>query len=102
MTAINNTSFSNRIKAYAKHPFSLLLFLLVSLAALITFFVLISLVGYILVKGIPNITPSLFAWKYNSDNVSMMPSIINTLIITALSLLFSVPLGVFAAIYLTE
>jgi len=102
MTAINKTTFKNRMQNYKKHPGSLLLLFLVILAAAITFFVLISLVGYILVKGIPNLTPSLFAWEYNSDNVSMMPAIINTLVMTLLSLLISVPLGVFAAIYLTE
>lgn len=100
--AVNQLSIKNRVQSYKKHPFSFLLFLLVILAAAITFFVLISIVGYILIKGVPHITPSLFAWEYNSDNVSMMPAIINTLIMTLLSLLISVPLGVFAAIFLTE
>ena len=36
-----------------------------------------------MVKGVPNLKPSLFAWEYNSENVSMMPAIINTLSITA-------------------
>ncbi len=60
------------------------------------------IVGYVLLKGIPNLTPELFAWKYNSSNVSMMPSIINTLLMTLLSLIVCVPLGIGAAIYLTE
>ncbi len=60
------------------------------------------IVGYILLKGIPNLTPELFAWEYNSGNVSMMPSIINTLLMTVLSLIVCVPLGIGAAIYLTE
>jgi phosphate transport system permease protein len=64
MTAINKTTWKNRLQNYRKHPGSLLLLLLVILAATVTFFVLISLVGYILVKGIPNLTPSLFAWEY--------------------------------------
>lgn len=64
--------------------------------------VLALLVGYILVKGIPKLTPSLFAWKYNSENVSMTPAIINTLLMTLLTLLVSVPLGIGAAVYLTE
>lgn len=70
-----------------------------------TFFslaVLVVMVGYILIKGIPNLTPELFAWAYNSTNVSMMPAIINTLLMTLLSLLVCVPLGIGAAIYLTE
>ena len=64
--------------------------------------VLVMIVGYILFKGIPHITPELFAWEYNSNNVSMMPAIINTLLMTVLSLLVCVPLGIGAAIYLTE
>lgn len=64
--------------------------------------VLVLIVGYILVKGVPHLTPELFAWEYNSTNVSMMPSIINTLLMTLLSLLVCVPLGIGAAIWLTE
>ena len=64
--------------------------------------VLLLLMGYILIKGIPHLSPDLFAWKYNSDNVSMTPAIINTLLMTVLSLIISVPLGLGAAIYMTE
>ena len=64
--------------------------------------VLLQIVGYILIKGIPNLSPELFAWKYNSTNVSMMTAIINTLLMTLLSLLVCVPLGIGAAIWLTE
>ena len=64
--------------------------------------VLVLIVGYILWKGIPHLSPELFAWEYNSNNVSMMPAIINTLLMTLLSLLVCVPLGIGAAIYLTE
>ena len=64
--------------------------------------VLLLIVWYILIKGIPNLSPELFAWKYNSTNVSMMPAIINTLLMTLLSLLVCVPLGIGAAIWLTE
>ena len=62
----------------------------------------ILIVGYILIKGIPHLSLELFAWEYNSDNVSMMPSIINTLLMTMISLIICVPLGIGAAIYLTE
>ena len=64
--------------------------------------VLVLIVGYILIKGIPHLSPELFAWEYNSTNVSMMPSIINTLLMTVISLLVCVPLGIGAAIWLTE
>ena len=90
------------MRHYAKHPFSLLAVVIVCLAAVITVFILLLLVGYILIRGIPNITPDLFAWKYTSDNVSMMPAIINTLTMTGVTLLIAVPVGVFSAIYLVE
>ena len=75
---------------------------MVLLAALITFCVLIFLVAFILVKGIRYLTPDLFALKYTTENASLMPALVNTLIITALSLLIAVPIGVFAAIFLVE
>lgn len=99
---INRLSFRDRMKSYAKHPGSLILLLLVLLAAVATVIILFFLVGYILVRGIPYLKPSLFSFTYNSENVSMMPAIINTITMVAVSLLFSVPFGVGAAIYLVE
>ena len=100
--AINKRSLKQKMKAYMKRPGSFILLILVLLAALITVGVLGTLVGYVLIKGLPHLNPSLFAWTYNSDNVSMMPAIINTLIMTGISLLISVPFGMGAAIYLVE
>ena len=68
----------------------------------LTILVLAFLIVYILIKGIPNLNLDLFAWEYNTENVSMMPAIINTLIMTVISLLIAAPLGIFAAIYLAE
>jgi len=85
-----------------KDPLSLLLNLLVRGAALLTIAVILFLIGYILIKGIPYLTPSLFAWEYNSENVSCVPAFINTIIMTALSLLLAGPIGIFSAVYLTE
>ncbi len=75
---------------------------LVYAAAVITFAVLLFLIAYILINGIPNLKPSLFEWTYNSDNVSMMPAIITTVEMTLLALVIAVPLGLFTAIYLNE
>lgn len=100
--AINKLSIKDRMKAYRKHPGSLLLLLLVLLAAFATMAVLLFLVGYILVNGIPNLKPSLFALEYNSENVSMVPAMINTVEMVLVALIFSVPFGVGAAIYLVE
>lgn len=76
--------------------------LLVRFAAALTCFVLVFLVGYILFKGIPHLSPSLFAWEYTSENVSLTPALINTILMILLALLVSLPLGIGAAIYLTE
>ena len=100
--AINKQDFKQKVKAYMKRPTSFILLILVLLAAGITVGVLGILVGYILINGVPHLKPSLFAWTYNSDNVSMMPAIINTLIMTGISLLISVPFGMGTAIYLVE
>lgn len=102
MTQINRTTFRQKWNAYRHNPLSLFLFLAVCLAALITMTALLFVIVYILVNGIPHLTPELFAWKYNSENVSLMPALINTFLMTILSLLFAVPVGIGAAVYLTE
>lgn len=80
----------------------MILYLLVMLSAILTVGCFVFLIGYILVRGIPYLSLDLFAWTYTSDNCSMMPAILNTLSITAIALLIVVPLGIFAAVYLTE
>ncbi len=70
--------------------------------ALFTVGILLGITVYMLVNGIPHLSWDLFAWNYNSVNVSLTPALINTLSMTALSLLFAAPLGIFAAIYLVE
>lgn len=100
--AINTQSFRERLASYKRNPLSLFLAALVVLSAVITLTVLAALIVYILAKGIPNLKPELFAWEYNTTNVSMMPAIINTLTITVMTLLIAVPSGIFSAIYLVE
>ena len=85
-----------------KHPMSLVQRALVYASAVIVFGVLLALIVYILVMGVPNLKLSLFAWNYNSENLSMLPAIINTLTMIALTLLMAVPFGIGAAIYLVE
>ncbi len=92
----------DRMITYKKHPLSFALFLLLCVAAVVTVGVLLSLIVYIVVMGLPHIKPSMFSFNYTTDNLSMMPAIINTIIITLLSLVIAVPFGVFSAIYLTE
>lgn len=95
-------TLKERMEVYRYHPFSLVLRLLMLIATIFTVGVTVCLVGYILLRGIPNLTPEQFAWEYNTENVSMMPAIINTVLMVLLVLLFAVPVGVGAAIYLVE
>lgn len=90
------------MKEYRRDPLSLILKLAVWLAAAVTVTALVFVIVYILIKGIPHLKPELFAWKYNSENVSLTPALINTLFMTVLSLLIAVPVGIGAAVYLTE
>lgn len=92
----------SKLSYWKNHPGSAILRLLVWLSAIITVAVMAFLIGFILIKGVGNLTPDLFALEYNSDNASLMPALINTLIITLLSLVIAVPFGIFAAIYLVE
>ena len=81
---------------------SIFLHSLVTGAAFITGAIIVGLVLYILFKGIPNLSPDLFKFKYTSENASLFPALINTCIVTILTLLITIPVGVGAAIYLAE
>lgn len=75
---------------------------LVMFSAFATFSMLFIIIGYILIKGIPYLKPSLFALEYNTENVSLFPAIITTFIMTFLALLISSPIGIFTGFYLVE
>lgn len=81
---------------------SLILKILVYTAAAVTTCTAVGIVAYILIKGIPHISSDLFALKYNSENCSLLPAMVNTVTMTLLSLLIAVPLGIFSAVYLVE
>lgn len=85
-----------------KNPRSFFISLLVHASAVITVSTLLFLIVYILVNGLPNIKPDLFSLHYTSENVSLLPALINTILMTALSLMIAAPLGIFAAVYLVE
>ncbi|KGF10615.1 phosphate ABC transporter permease [Peptostreptococcus sp. MV1] len=99
---VNRKNSGERLRQYINHPKSLVVAIMVVLAAALTFVVLMSIVAYILINGIPYIEPSIFAFKHTSENASLIPALINTIIMTILSLLIAVPLGIFAAIFLVE
>lgn len=75
---------------------------LVYLCAAITISILIFMIVYILAKGIPYLTPSLFSLTYTSENCSVVPALMNTIFMTLISLLIACPLGIGSAIYLVE
>lgn len=100
--AINTRTLNQRLRGYIKRPFSLFLLVIVLLSAIATVSVIVILIGHLLIEGIPNIKPSLFEWEYTSENLSMMPAIVNTVTIALLTLLIAVPIGVCSAIYLVE
>ncbi len=81
---------------------AVLLSALVYFATFITFGMLLFIIGYILIKGIPHLSLDFFAWKYNSENVSVVPSVINTIMMALITLLIVVPIGIGAAIYTVE
>ena len=102
MKPINQMTWRQKLSSYKRRPWLLVLYLVVLLATVLTVGALLFLIGYILVMGIPNLSWDLFSWEYNSNNVSFMPAIVNTVIMTALSLLIAAPLGICSAIYLVE
>ena len=74
------------------------------LCTLITVALVLFLVGYVLVKGLPNISWELISTKpsYLTERIGILPDILNTLYIVLATLIIVLPLGVGAAIYLTE
>ena len=81
-----------------------LLRLLMWLATGLTGALVLFLFGYVLAKGLPNVTWQLLSTKpsYLKAQISVLPDILNTLYIVVATLAIVLPLGVGAAIYLTE
>ena len=99
---MNRLSLSDRLKSYKRTPGSFIVMLLVVLSAVATIAALVFLILYILVNGIPYINADLFSLNYTSENCSVVPAAINTVIMAAISLLLAVPFGIGSAIYLVE
>ena len=62
---------SKKLKAYMRTPGSMVMMLLVMLSAVFTFAVLIFLIAYVLIHGVPYLKPSLFSFTYSSENASI-------------------------------
>ena len=95
-------NLSKALYRYGRDPLSIALLVCVWLAAAVTFLSLAFLLVYIMGQGLPNINLDLFAMEYNTQNVSLFPALLDTIIMVLLALLLATPLGVFAAIYLVE
>ena len=100
--AMNRQSLKDRLLSYRRTPGSLIVMILVLLAAALTIAALLFLLVYILVNGIPYLNADLFSWEYTSENVSVVPAMINTVIMAVISLIFAIPFGIGSAIYLVE
>ena len=99
---MNKKKVKQKLISYKNAPGSAVLAGLVFLASLITFAALFFLIVYLLIKGIPHLSLDMFALHYTTENVSLLPALINTVIMTVLALLLVVPLGIFSAIFLVE
>lgn len=96
---MGNSDFSARRKAYIYT----MRFLMIASSA-ITCVISFSIIIYVLFKGLPNISWELLSSKpsYISEKIGILPDIVNTLYIVLATLIIVIPLGVGAAIYLTE
>ena len=93
----------NNIKTKRK-AYSVLMKALMGISVTLTCALVLFLIGYILVKGLPNITWKLLSTKpsYLDDSIGILPDILNTLYVVLATLVIVLPLGVGAAIYLNE
>lgn len=102
MENVNQRTLKQRFASRKHDPVSLILFGFVYLAAFMSFLMIAFIISYILVKGVPHLNKGLFSLTYTTDNVSLLPALINTVFITILTLLIAVPIGIGGSIYLTE
>lgn len=88
----------------SRRAYILAMRILMGAAAAITAALVLFLIAYVLVKGLPNVSWTLLstAPSYLSDRIGILPDLLNTLYIVIATLLIVLPLGVGAAIYLTE
>ena len=87
-----------------RRMYSVAMRLLMYIGVGITCFTAVFLIIYVMVKGIPNISWELLSTKpsYLSGRIGILPDILNTIYILIAALLIVLPLGVGAAVYLTE
>lgn len=102
IVSINRQSVGDKLRAYLKKPASFVMFILICLATVITMAAVLWILLYTFIQGFANFSLDLFAWEHTSANLSMMPALINTLVIAAISLVIAGVIGIFAAIFMVE
>ena len=100
-TDINNFSFKNYEMKMQTIKGDMLKYISIFATAVSTLF-LVFIVVFILVRGLPHITLNLLFGKSNNSQMTLLPAIVSTSMMLFMSLIIAIPLGVFAAIYLTE
>ena len=88
-----------------RNPSDIILKVLIYTAAVITVLVLVGIIAYILIRGVPYLSWQFLSTPYsetNMDQRGILPMIINTLYMVVISLLISTPIGISSAIYLTQ
>lgn len=93
---------SQQMATYKEKPASFVMKLLIWVCAIITAGVFLTVVGYVLVRGLPHLSTELFRMKGSSQNVTLLPSIVNTLKMAGIALVIAAPLGIGCAIYMVE
>lgn len=71
-------------------------------AAALTAALFLTMIAYLTIKGIPHLKSTFFALNYTSENVSLLPAAVNTLVMTILALALALPFGIGAAVYTCE
>lgn len=102
IVSINRQTLKDKLRAYLKKPFSFVALILILLASLATAAVVVWILVYVLMQGIPYLKPSMFEWRWSFSNMSMLPSLINTIVISLISIAIAGVIGVFAAIFMVE
>lgn len=92
----------NCFKMQAATTASKVLGITVWLAAGVNILSLIYLIGYILAQGIPYLSWELFALEYTTQNVSLFPALVDTILMVAVALSLAAPIGIGTAIYFVE
>ena len=100
----HNEHKETRALSSSRRAYDLILRGLLYFCAAVTCLLLVFVIGYIFVRGLPHITWELLSTSpsYIKDTIGILPNIVNTVYLVVVTLIITLPLGVGAAVYLTE